>query len=76
MNRAFSGNISLICPDCSNHLVNLAPNGERYHCSDCDLRLLRDRDQFVLIRDGACVGEMGIEDVEVKMTWRQLASAV
>lgn len=76
MTRAFSGNISLICPDCANHLVNVAPNGERYHCSDCDLRLIRNREQFVLMRDGASVGEMGVEDVEVKVTWRPMASAV
>jgi hypothetical protein len=76
MDKSISGNISLICPDCSNHLVNVAPNGERYHCSDCDLRLMRDRDQFVLFRDGLSVGAMGVEDVEVKVTWRQLASAV
>lgn len=76
MDHAFTGNISLICPDCSNHMVNVAPNGERYHCSDCDLRLWRNRDQFVLMRDGVAVGEMSVEDVEVKVTWRQMASAV
>lgn len=76
MEHAYSGNIARICPDCENHLVNLAPNGERYHCADCDLRLIRDRDQFKMVRCDEIVGAIAIDDVEVKVTWRRLASAV
>lgn len=76
MHRSFSGNIALICPDCATHLVNLAPDGERYHCADCDLRLVRDKDQFHLIRDKEVVGQIAIEEVEVQVTWRMLAPAV
>lgn len=72
----FSGNQALICPDCGTALVNLAPNGERYHCSDCDLRLLREREAFRLVRFGEVVGQLPIEEVEVQVTWRALVSAV
>ncbi|HEY9722342.1 MAG TPA: hypothetical protein V6D47_10025 [Oscillatoriaceae cyanobacterium] len=76
MNRTLSGNISLICPDCAMHLVNLAPNGERYHCTDCDLRLVREKDAFQLVRDHEVVGQIPVEEVEVQVTWRVLAQAV
>jgi hypothetical protein len=78
MQKSFSGNLALICPDCSNHLINLAPNGERYHCADCDLRLTRDGEQFRLIRDGDTVGHLEVDDVEMQVLWRlqELASAV
>ena len=76
--KTFSGNLALICPDCGTHLINLAPHGERYHCSDCDLRLVRDDEQFCLIRCGDTVGHLGVDDVEVQVIWRLhgLASAV
>lgn len=76
MEHAYSGNIVRICPDCENHLINLAPNGERYHCADCELRLVRERDQFLKVRYGETVGVIDVDDVEVKVTWRVLASAV
>lgn len=76
MHRSLSGNIALICPDCGMHLVNLAPSGERYHCTDCDLRLVRERDQFQMVREHEIVGQMPVEEVEVQVTWRVLAPAV
>ena len=73
--KTFSGNISLICPDCSTHLINLVPSGERYHCPDCDLRLVRDGENFNLIRYGEAVGAVAVEDVEAQVTWRLHALA-
>ena len=72
MSNTFSGNIALICPDCSNHLINPAPSGERYHCADCDLRLVRSGDRFTLIRDGEVVDALAVEEVQVTVTWRTL----
>lgn len=76
MNKHFSGNIALICPDCATPLVNLAPRGERYHCADCDLRVNRDGDGFSLTRFDEVVGRLEAEEVEFQVIWRQLASAV
>ena len=78
MDTCFSGNLALICPDCANHLVNVAPNGERYRCTDCELRLVRDGDHFHLIREDETVGRLAVTQVEVQVTWRphELASAV
>jgi hypothetical protein len=78
MQKTFSGNLALICPDCGTHLVNVAASGERYHCADCDLRLVRDADQFLMVRYGDTVGRLGVDDVEMQVTWRlhKLASAV
>jgi hypothetical protein len=75
MSNNISGNIALVCPDCRTHLVNLAPNGERYHCSDCDLRLVRNGEEFQIIRFGDVVGTMPVDDVEVQVVWRMLELA-
>jgi hypothetical protein len=75
MNRNFSGNIALVCPDCANRLVNVASHGERYHCLDCDLRLLREREQFLLIRDGEAIGRLSAQDVGMQVIWRHDALA-
>lgn len=76
--NTISGNIALICPDCGTHLVNVASSGERYNCHDCDLRLVRDGDNFQLVRYDEPVGQMAVEAVEVQVTWRilELAQAV
>lgn len=71
MSKLLSGNRALICPDCAAHLVNVAPNGERYCCADCDLRLVREGDQFRCIRLGEPVGQLPVEAVSVHVTWRQ-----
>lgn len=76
LEHTFRGNIARICPDCSNHLINLAPNGERYHCSDCELRLIREDDRFRMVRFGESLGHVQVDEVDVKVTWRPLASAV
>jgi len=75
MSTTFTGNLALICPDCGTTLVNLAPSCERYHCPDCDLRLVRDRDHFLIVRCGEVVGRLPVEDVRARMTWR-LGAAV
>jgi len=75
MPSTFSGQIALICPDCQTHLVNLAPHGERYHCYDCDLKLLRERDTFLKVRLGEVVGRLAVAEVELHMTWRPLTLA-
>lgn len=71
----FSGQIALICPDCQTHLVNLAPHGERYHCYDCDLKLVREREQFLKMRLGEVVGAIAVDEVGLHMTWRPLGLA-
>ena len=78
MAKCFSGNLALICPDCMTALINVVPNGERYHCADCDLRLARDGDWFDLVRFGEVVGRMPVDEMEVQVTWRlhDLAHAV
>lgn len=76
MSTNFSGNIALICPDCGTHMVNLVPSGERYHCTDCDLRLVRDGDEFQLVRFSETVGRVAVEDVQAQVTWRMLELAV
>ena len=75
LGKTFSGNVSLICPDCQTHLVNVAPSGERYHCYDCDLRLMRDGDRFLMIRFDEAVGTLPVEEVEISVTWRTLELA-
>lgn len=78
METCFSGNLALICPDCANHLVNVAPDGERYCCTDCELRLVREGDWFRLIRDHELIGLLAVSQVQLQVTWRpaELASAV
>lgn len=68
--QTYSGKVSLICPDCDTHLVNVAAGSERYHCHDCDLRLQRVGDQFRMIRFGETVGSLPVEEVEISVTWR------
>jgi hypothetical protein len=75
MSNTISGNIALICPDCRTHLVNQSPNGERYHCPDCDLRLARNGEEFQIVRFGEIVGRLPIEDVEAQVVWRMLEMA-
>lgn len=73
--NTYSGAIALVCPDCQTHLVNVASSGERYHCHDCDLRMMRDGDAFMMVRFGETVGTMPVEDVEVAVSWRTLELA-
>jgi hypothetical protein len=70
MSQTYAGKLALICPDCQTHLVNVAPSGERYHCHDCDLRLMRDGDEFLMFRFGETVGTLAIEEVEISVTWQ------
>ena len=75
MTTSYTGQMALICPDCGTHLVNLAPASERYHCPDCDLRLVRHRDAFLTVRYGEVVGQLPVEDVRAQVTWRLAAAA-
>lgn len=75
MSTTYSGNIALICPDCGTHMVNSAPNCERYHCPDCDLRLVREGEDFKLVRFGDVVGRLPVESIEAQVTWRRLELA-
>lgn len=70
MSRSFSGNIALICPDCGTHMMNGAPHSERYHCPDCDLRLVRDGEQYQMVRYGEVVQQIPVEAVQAQVTWR------
>gem|GEM_PF-4638092 len=73
MNMHFTGRVILICPDCETHLVNVASCGERYHCTDCELTLIRQNEGFGLHRFGEVIGTCTLEQILMQVHWQPAA---